>query len=70
MSEEIYRRSQMNQNIQEQTETLSRTQVNQMRQEQDEIIKTNNLKIKLNKIIAGLVLAILVIYLILFFVNF
>ncbi|KRM19074.1 hypothetical protein FC40_GL000863 [Ligilactobacillus hayakitensis DSM 18933 = JCM 14209] len=70
MSEEIYRRSQNNQNFEEQTESLSRTKINKMRQEQDEISKTNNLKVKLNKIIAGLVLAILIVYLILIFVNF
>ena len=51
-------------------EGLSRTGSRKLRESNEENYKKNRLKARLNMIIAGLILAITIVYLIMFFVNF
>ena len=51
-------------------EGLSRTGSRKLHESNEENYKKNRLKASLNMIIAGLILAIIIVYLIMFFVNF
>ena len=51
-------------------EGLSRTGSRKLHESNEENYKKNLLKARLNMIIAGLILAIIIVYLIMFFVNF
>ena len=51
-------------------EGLSRTGSRKLHESNEENYKKNRLKARLNMIIAGLILEIIIVYLIMFFVNF